>query len=899
MKLFLLGFALFLLASTVASRNECYGGLHHPKVFKIQSQRPGAGSAKTQYDTLHYRTLTTITPDFAVNSGCGSYGADQHQINIASNPHGGFLCAWNDDRAGDRQVNAQLFDNSGNRIGPMFHVSEGNANWNSEPHVTFNPKTDEYIVLWAGTGYDIELQRISASGEVIGHNIPANQFYSTNTNNPSAATDSSGNIVVTWTADVTCCMTEIPYCRIFGPDGVPITDQWPLDPFGKAPLSSGGWDDRIATDSTGRCIIVWSGFVNGRSRIVLQSVNRTANLYAEPVIVSDPADSTNYYFPTVTSVKGGHFLILWGSDDGVYGRIFHPDSGFVTSQITITHLPNSWITYCASSDNRNTFFITWFSDQPHGLILSTQGQLAGPGTVLAFSSAITWWDYPRLSKATDGRVFLSYGGYVRTQRDVMLQAFDVSFHPIGSSVKVADDGCSAWQTNPVGKYNRDGKSLIVWEDQRNGYHDLYGQVLDASGHPLSDNMQINDSTTLHWTSAPSVIADNDGNFLVAFAGGEASNRNLIVQRVSASGVLMGVNRQITADVYNDYDEMRNVIQNNEAGDILVCWYPSATYPVYARRLHKDLTMATTQVIVFRGSSSSPKLIRALAANSRFHILVSWVEYNSSTFTQGNVLKAMVLDEQGRVLRDTLVVAASTNERSIQAVVCRIDDNDNMVFVWSDYDTDGYDSRLHVNRLYALDGAVRTDSVSIDNFNTRMHIIAFTNKLVFVAWDASNEIRAIMYNDNLHTYAAMQLTPVEYSPGKAYCADLYLDNLLVTYENSQNSDLGREIHAIVQRLDGSTFQFIPPSHETTSSVFPNPSSQSVQLWYEITHETHVTIGVYNILGQKVATIEDAVRPPGTYTVKFPTTRLAAGTYFVFYHGAQSFARKFIVIKSSAR
>src|SRR5450759_4255751 len=152
MNLLLVGIILFLFSSSVVSQSK--SSIRHPKNFNVQTEKSTAGLAKRLYDTLQYKSFTKIKGDFVVNSGCGSYGADQHQINIASDPRGGFLCAWNDDRAGDRQVNAQLFDNNGNRLGSVIHVSERNANWNSEPHIAFNARSNEYVVLWAGSGYD-------------------------------------------------------------------------------------------------------------------------------------------------------------------------------------------------------------------------------------------------------------------------------------------------------------------------------------------------------------------------------------------------------------------------------------------------------------------------------------------------------------------------------------------------------------------------------------------------------------------------------------------------------------------------------------------------------------------------------------------------------------------------
>ncbi|MGA7161404.1 MAG: T9SS type A sorting domain-containing protein [Bacteroidota bacterium] len=894
-------FILLFSSSAAVSQRNASQELHYPKSFRLLSQKSGQVLSKTKFDTLQYHSFVKIKQDFVVNTGCGEYGSDQHQINIASDSVGGFMCAWNDDRAGDRQVNAQLFDNKGNRVGLMISVSDQDANWNSEPHIAYNRTSHEYIVLWAGSGYDIRFQRISASGELIGQNLTANQLYATNTNNPSAAVDSSGNIFVTWIADVSCCQTQIPYCRAFNKDGIPITDQWPLDVTGNANVSSIGWDDRIASDGSGRCVVVWSSYLNGHSRIVFQAVNLIGNLYSQPMLVSNPSDSSDLYFPTLTSTKDGHFLFLWGTTYGFSARILRADSGFVTAPSTLSSLPNYATTYVASSDNENRFFLTWFSDQGYGEIVSTDGQILKAATPLSFSTTIPWWSYPRLSKALFDRLFLVYGGYDRTQEDVMLQAFDTSFTAIGASVKAADDDCSAWQTNPVVGYNQFGASLVVWEDQRNGYHELYGQVLDASGTPVSANILISDPDTIQWISAPAVVHDREGNFLVSFAGGDYSTRNLVLQKVSSSGVLDGRNKWITAGYYYDYDQMKNVAQENDDGNIFLCWYPNVSSTIYAQQFNQDLASINAQLPIFTSSYQSPKYIIGVSTNKAFNTLVMWADYNYQTSTPGNTLKAMILDAGGNVIRDTLAVARIPDHWTLDQGACRIDDDSNLVFAWTEFDTTGYNFRMSMHRVYPSSNGTMADSFSINDIQTDVQIIKFDNRKALVSWNSYNEIHAIFFDDdacayypfNLHTFS-----PYTYSVWgayNAYHADVFGDSLLMCYETMQNPDFGYDIYANIQRMNQLNFQPPPLLNDNNSSVYPNPTSQTVTLQYEITQQTKVTIAVYNILGQKIAEVENGIKAPGTYSARFQTRNLAAGIYFFAYHGLKSYTKKFIIIK----
>ncbi|CUS89839.1 T9SS type A sorting domain-containing protein, partial [Candidatus Kryptobacter tengchongensis] len=49
-------------------------------------------------------------------------------------------------------------------------------------------------------------------------------------------------------------------------------------------------------------------------------------------------------------------------------------------------------------------------------------------------------------------------------------------------------------------------------------------------------------------------------------------------------------------------------------------------------------------------------------------------------------------------------------------------------------------------------------------------------------------------------------------------------------------------------------------------------------YSIPNTERVTLKIYNILGQEVATLVDEEQKPGVYELKFDASNLASGVYF---------------------
>lgn len=61
-------------------------------------------------------------------------------------------------------------------------------------------------------------------------------------------------------------------------------------------------------------------------------------------------------------------------------------------------------------------------------------------------------------------------------------------------------------------------------------------------------------------------------------------------------------------------------------------------------------------------------------------------------------------------------------------------------------------------------------------------------------------------------------------------------------------------------------------------YPNPFNPSTKLYYKIPENMNVNISVYNILGNKIATLKDGFTKAGEYTVDFNAENLPAGIYF---------------------
>lgn len=88
----------------------------------------------------------------------------------------------------------------------------------------------------------------------------------------------------------------------------------------------------------------------------------------------------------------------------------------------------------------------------------------------------------------------------------------------------------------------------------------------------------------------------------------------------------------------------------------------------------------------------------------------------------------------------------------------------------------------------------------------------------------------------------------------------------------------------------------PATFKLSQNYPNPFNPTTQIDYSVAKQGMVTLTVYNVLGQKVATLVSGVQQPGNYSATFNGNDLASGVYFYrLQAGSVSITRKLVLLK----
>ncbi|MBK7868323.1 MAG: T9SS type A sorting domain-containing protein [Ignavibacteriales bacterium] len=64
----------------------------------------------------------------------------------------------------------------------------------------------------------------------------------------------------------------------------------------------------------------------------------------------------------------------------------------------------------------------------------------------------------------------------------------------------------------------------------------------------------------------------------------------------------------------------------------------------------------------------------------------------------------------------------------------------------------------------------------------------------------------------------------------------------------------------------------------SQNYPNPFNPSTVIKYHLAESNHVTLKIYDVMGNQISTLVDEDKPAGVHSVEFNAEHLSSGVYF---------------------
>ena len=127
------------------------------------------------------------------------------------------------------------------------------------------------------------------------------------------------------------------------------------------------------------------------------------------------------------------------------------------------------------------------------------------------------------------------------------------------------------------------------------------------------------------------------------------------------------------------------------------------------------------------------------------------------------------------------------------------------------------------------------------------------------------------------------------------------NLRIYWRVSASNNLGTSEYSIIaQFITGTQIVSVGdprqmPGQFALMQNYPNPFNPTTVISYQLPATSHISLKVYNLLGQEVATLFEGIRQPGSYEAAFDGSKLASGVYFYRMQANPKGASNFVETK----
>ncbi len=438
--------------------------------------------------------------NFRINDDSDS--SEQEAPAAAIGPDGIIWICWEDLRDGHADIYLQRFDKSGNRLGSNTRVYEDEGwQYQESPAIDLDGAGNA-VIAWRDDREGLSVtyaRKYHADGEPMGESFRVRDVGS-NDHPPSIACHESGSFVVVWSGKRNSGYEVL--AQIFREDTTPVGSTFIVRPDEridcKPDVANTGngfvvvWEDhRQFTSSVGQ---------PGPSEIYGQRFFWDGSPKEGQFRISGESQITETQVsPVVIGLEQGDFLVSWEArQENVDQILFHlyASDGEEDGNIGIIHVDSHGsFEVDAAFDRKGNALFVW-SDTRSGNRDILQCHLSGstglPGesfkvnddgeTILPLQHALLIHGVETFSVFWNGRESDSNG-------DIFGQRAALSGSLIGNPFIINNDLRGSVQRNPCAM-NGEQSSVLVWEDHRSGFSQIFGMWFDTEGTPTTGNIQI-------------------------------------------------------------------------------------------------------------------------------------------------------------------------------------------------------------------------------------------------------------------------------------------------------------------------------------------------------------------------------------------------------------------------
>ncbi len=590
--------------------------------------------------------------------------ARQFPTGVIGEAFGTSVIVWEDGRDdlfGD--VFGQMYNNtSGRFMGVNFRVNDVPENRQADPAIAMWPSPNAafgpFVIVWTDKRDGNEdvygrvyVRDFDGSGKPAGPSFRVNDdITSTDQNNPDVGMAADGSFVVVWRdfRNTTSRLSEI-WAQRFEPDGAKIGVNFQVD-TGYA----GAVTPRIAVGADRSFVVTYVGALGNTRDILARRYTKTGEPDGDQVKINQDTQKI-VSFPTVTflvsSLVKNRYLVTWeatvpgepGGDVLIQciddqGR---PGGDNQTISLPVASAQNRPAVATLGVGNTNPqtsrSMVVWTDDRIGDSDLWSQTVLEcdpeGPNFLVnGKTSGRVNQRRPAMGTTSEGRSVVVWEDErnVASRLDIYGKRLAPDGEPLGPSFRINTDNAAADQAQPDVAVHPAGDFVAVWTDLREDSRgDIFFQRFTAAGVPAGENVSMNKGVAGAQNS-PAVAMREDRVFAVTWVDGRAAaNGQIYLQWFAAAGNPRGDNLRVDTDT-NGTIHRDPALAFMGSGGLVVTWADArdGDFDIWAQRYEGDGNPSGANFRVNTPATNMQVLPATAAAPGEF-FLIAWVDYRKS------------------------------------------------------------------------------------------------------------------------------------------------------------------------------------------------------------------------------------------------------------------------------
>lgn len=480
------------------------------------------------------------------------------------------------------------------------------------------------------------------------------------------------------------------------------------------------------------------------------------------------------------------------------------------------------------------------------------------------------------------------------------------------------------QTSPLSISDGSGGAIITWLDERNGsWFDIYTQRINANGVVQWEANGVAISTVINWQWLHNIVSDGSGGAIIIWTDyrNGRDSADIYAQRINAEGIVQWATNGVAVTNISGRQSGGWTISDGSGGAIIV-WGDSRIDPLlsdlYAQRINSDGIVQWqsdgVEISTANGNERLPRIINDVQGGA----IITWTDDRDGEDVEN--IYTQRINAGGTVqwnVNGVAITTTSVNQSNSQSVS---DGSGGAIITWED-ERNGSGDDIYAQRINAS-GVVQwtADGVAIStesDYQLIPWIISDGDGGAIITWEDSrfgifsSDVYAQRVNFAGVIQWAQNGVPISTANnGQGYPLSVGdgQGGAIICWPDGRNG-INADIYA--QRVDASgnlgsltsVENEVVPLGFALKQNYPNPFNPSTTINYKLQNNAYVSLTVFDILGNQIASLINKTQLAGEYNFTFDA-RLAEGQasslssgiyYYKLQAGTQSQTKKMILVK----